>query len=592
MLLYRAGSYLEAASTWETDLASVTVASDRQRLQLWQGKALLQAGQTDAAASVFADLTTANEDDYFGIRAVGLSEGLHQGPQATQETGLDLTPDWDWAAAEQWLTAWTGLPATNRAWETDPHWQRAQELWRIGRASYGDLEVYGLLETYSDDAAALYTLSRELLDAGRVSMSARTGQRLLRVLEADPSDGLPKALMSLSYPAAFGPLVQRYADAESISPLLLLAFVRQESFFYPRAQSGAGALGLTQLLPESAQTAAKELGISSEIPKERLLHADLQPQTGRALHGRPAGSLRRRHFRGAGGVQRRPNLGVALGRSGGGRRRCVSGDCGVQRNAALHRDRLGKLRALSLHLRQRAGTKPASIASRDRTYWKRGSIMLIKTKWLRIALAGAGLAAAATFMVGCGGDDDAGPTSGSGGGTAVAAATDTPTPPSEAPTGESGGAVSGGSGTAIPPAAPGFPNTDGPPDTTASANGESVEMGIGTFCWTRMCVDKIGVPTQGTLTVNNGDIVSVAIPAGVVLKEAVSNAFAAENAMVLDDGSEIWPYPGSPGAEVTSEVAGDAIEVTIDLAPGQYVLAVSMYFESGDSVYGVLLEVQ
>ena len=277
MLSYRAGAYLDAAATWQSDLAVVTDSSDQQRLQLWQGKALLQAGQSDAAASVLNDLAGVHDDDYFGIRAAG--QGLDGQPKATQESGVDLTPQWDWAAAEQWIATQTGLPATNRAWEADYRWQRAKELWRVGRNSDGDLEVYDLIETYSSDAGALYTLSRSLLDAGRIGMSARAGQRLLRVLAVSPNEGLPKALMSLSYPAAFGPLVQRYADAESISPLLLLAFVRQESFFDPRAASPAGALGITQLLPESAQVAATELGVA-EPPDGQLLHADLSLRLG------------------------------------------------------------------------------------------------------------------------------------------------------------------------------------------------------------------------------------------------------------------------------------------------------------------------
>jgi soluble lytic murein transglycosylase len=280
MLAYRTGAYVDAATAWEADLAVVTDPVDRQRLQLWQGKALLQAGQAEAAAAVLGPLATLNEDDYFGIRALGLSEGQHAHSPATQETGVNLTPQWDWSAAEQWMATRTGLPATSRPWETDYRWARAQELWRVGRGAYGDLEVFALIEAYTDDAAALYTLSRELLDEGRVSMSARAGQRLMRVLNANPNEGLPKALLSLSYPAAFGPLVQRYAEAEGISPLLLLAFVRQESFFDPRAVSPVGALGLTQLLPESAAVAASSLGISAEVPDEQLLHADLSLRLG------------------------------------------------------------------------------------------------------------------------------------------------------------------------------------------------------------------------------------------------------------------------------------------------------------------------
>ena len=144
-----------------------------------------------------------------------------------------------------------------------------------------------------------------------------------------------------------------------------------------------------------------------------------------------------------------------------------------------------------------------------------------------------------------------------------------------------------------PPAPPGFPATDEPPVTTASANGETAEMGIGTYCWTLLCVDKTGVPTRGTLSVAPGDTVTLAIPDDAPpLREASANVFEATNAQTLDDGSEIWPYPGSPGEPLAPEIARDTVEVTVDLEPGQYVLAVSMFFEAGDVTYGVLLEVE
>ena len=51
---------------------------------------------------------------------------------------------------------------------------------------------------------------------------------------------------------------------------------------------------------------------------------------------------------------------------------------------------------------------------------------------------------------------------------------------------------------------------------------------------------------------------------------------------MLDDGSEIWPYPGAPGEDVASEVTDDSLDVVIDLEPGQYVLSAFLAFEAGD----------
>ncbi len=110
-------------------------------------------------------------------------------------------------------------------------------------------------------------------------MSARAGQRLLRVLNTNPNAGLPKPLLALSYPAAFAPLVQQAAFEQGVSPLLMLAFIRQESFFDPRAVSPADARGLTQVIPPTARAIASTLDVTG-FSLEQLLHADLNLQFG------------------------------------------------------------------------------------------------------------------------------------------------------------------------------------------------------------------------------------------------------------------------------------------------------------------------
>lgn len=196
--------------------------------------------------------------------------------------------------------------------------------------------------------------------------------------------------------------------------------------------------------------------------------------------------------------------------------------------------------------------------------------------------------------------DDGESTGATGGSPGSASPTATSTPPNTPDAGSPGTVTGspGGSQTPFPPSD--VPLSDEPPASTATANGVSVETGIGTYCWTRMCVDKIGVPTKGTLTVSRGDIVTIAVPPGIpTLREAAANTWQAVGAQQLDDGSTIWPYPGSPGEPIAHGIAGNAVTVTVDLAPGTYVLAVSLYFEpvgtffnGGDVVYGVLLEVE
>ncbi len=58
------------------------------------------------------------------------------------------------------------------------------------------------------------------------------------------------------------PLFERNAQTFSVDPLWSLAVARQESAFYPKARSGAGARGLMQLMPATAKHTASSYGIS------------------------------------------------------------------------------------------------------------------------------------------------------------------------------------------------------------------------------------------------------------------------------------------------------------------------------------------
>jgi soluble lytic murein transglycosylase len=71
---------------------------------------------------------------------------------------------------------------------------------------------------------------------------------------------LPKSLQKQLFPAGWGDLVQEQAVRYGVDPLLLLAVIRQESSFDPRAQSGAQAMGLTQVVPSTARNIAARLG--------------------------------------------------------------------------------------------------------------------------------------------------------------------------------------------------------------------------------------------------------------------------------------------------------------------------------------------
>jgi soluble lytic murein transglycosylase len=81
------------------------------------------------------------------------------------------------------------------------------------------------------------------------------------------------------YPLAYWDTVQKTAEERGIDPYLVLALIRQESLFDPKALSSAFAYGLMQLLPSTATRTASQLGLPSPQP-EKLFEPDLNLNLG------------------------------------------------------------------------------------------------------------------------------------------------------------------------------------------------------------------------------------------------------------------------------------------------------------------------
>ena len=80
----------------------------------------------------------------------------------------------------------------------------------------------------------------------------------------------PDWYLRTRYPLQYESIVRGHADNYELDPALLAAIVYVESRFDPNAQSPAGAIGLMQLLPETAK------GIALRTGGDRFVVADLR----------------------------------------------------------------------------------------------------------------------------------------------------------------------------------------------------------------------------------------------------------------------------------------------------------------------------
>ena len=132
----------------------------------------------------------------------------------------------------------------------------APEAFLLGFIEHG-LYQDGYRRLLSPRAAPglLLRAARELAGRGQYLLCLRL---LARYLEGEPAT---EEVLRLNYPRGFAQEVEEVCREESLSPAVFFALVREESHFDPGIVSSAGAVGLTQLLPETAREVARLLKI-------------------------------------------------------------------------------------------------------------------------------------------------------------------------------------------------------------------------------------------------------------------------------------------------------------------------------------------
>jgi len=252
LLRYRQGRLADAVFHW-TRYLEAAPKPETARARFWLAKAAMASGDTASAEVHLAEAAAAASWDYFGLRARALLEG--QPPLSLAEAVPD-PPAPDWTAVEAWLASWAGPEdaGARQGLTAGLPWERGLELLLAGLQDEARDQFSALINDVAGQPWLLYRLARALDGQGQTELAARAATRLI----GDRADAPPE-LLRLAYPSEYLDLVTAEAEANGFPPLLLLALIRQESFFQPDAESPAGALGLTQVIPSTADEIADQL---------------------------------------------------------------------------------------------------------------------------------------------------------------------------------------------------------------------------------------------------------------------------------------------------------------------------------------------
>jgi hypothetical protein len=143
----------------------------------------------------------------------------------------------------------------------DPGFARVDLLRRLGLVESALEELEEVVQQASGDTVRLCGFSSAYVRDERYHMALRIFRRHFAALATgDPA--LPRAFWEMLYPFGWRSEVTAAAQRVGLDPFLVAAVVREESSYYPRALSRAGARGLMQLMPATARPMAEHRGLA------------------------------------------------------------------------------------------------------------------------------------------------------------------------------------------------------------------------------------------------------------------------------------------------------------------------------------------
>jgi soluble lytic murein transglycosylase len=250
---YKQGRYAEAAATFERAAVAYPRADYRPSWLYWSGRARDRAGEPALAAVRYRLTASDYLNSYYGRLALGILESRREPPVqpivSVEDAGEGAQLETDaliraLVAVELWDDALREIEYARRAWDDSPQLQATVAFIRHRR---------GLRERANDRFADV---------RGAITIMRRAYPQFL----AAGGEKLPPDLLRVIYPLDYWPLIKKYADAHGLDPYLMTALVAQESTFTPDVRSSANAVGLMQLIPPTARTVARQLGIRRFSP--------------------------------------------------------------------------------------------------------------------------------------------------------------------------------------------------------------------------------------------------------------------------------------------------------------------------------------
>ena len=234
-MAYKGRDLDAAVASWDRLLTAEPVSVWKAPALYWRARALEAAQRKAGAVQAYRTVLTAVPDQtYYWFlareRLARLGKSVPPPPTPAE-------------AAEQPAATSAGI-----------HARKARALRALGLTEEAADQYSAQVRGYPEDRAGISEACRGFLDLERFDRAVSLARLILRPWLVQQDGRAPiRGYWQCAYPRGYWAMVQRYAQQEALDPLLVTALIREESAFAPRAISSAGAKGLMQLMPQTAE---------------------------------------------------------------------------------------------------------------------------------------------------------------------------------------------------------------------------------------------------------------------------------------------------------------------------------------------------
>ncbi len=234
----------------------------------WLGRLAEEADAPTLARSYYVKLADRYPQNYFEGLASDRLRALGREPMQVSDVIAQIPP----VSALPKLDGAIPLAAVrNRA--------RAEALRSIAFDSSAELELRAAYAA-TGEARLLLEVAQTAATAGHYGAAIITVRQIFPQLESQRFAEVPRDVWTTAYALPFESSIRRWSARVGLDPMLVAGVVHQESAFDPDARSGKNAIGLMQLLPETARLLARAQKIG--YSRSRLTDPDYNVRLGTA----------------------------------------------------------------------------------------------------------------------------------------------------------------------------------------------------------------------------------------------------------------------------------------------------------------------